>query len=190
LVSFDDAVMMKRIGRAALAFAAVALFATACGSTDDLKPAADAGPSSGSDYTSCLRDNGVNLPQGNTTDRPSGRPSGLPTVRPSGGGLPGGGRPGGGPGGGGNGTAAPDGVDQQTWEKAQKACESLRPTTFPGGGGGNSGAGGDAAFRNCLTDRGVTVTGSIDQLDSTDAKVASALQACGPLRPSARPSAS
>jgi hypothetical protein len=185
-------VMNKRIGGAALAFAAVAVFATACGSADPSTPTS----TGGTDYASCLRDNGVNLPQlngsGRPTDRPSGNPSGRPTAFPSGQPRPSGsgGFRGGGPGGF-FGTAAPDGVDQQTWEKAQKACESLRPTAFPGGGGnGNGGGGRDAAYRNCLTEHGVTASGPVDQLDTTDAKVAAAVTACAPLKPSPRPSAS
>ena len=189
-----------RIGGAALAFAAVAIFATACGSSDPGAPTTAAGASGGTDYASCLRDNGVNLPQlnasGRPTSRPSGSGSGRPTAfpsgqpRPSGSGFPGGGGFRGG-GGGFFGTAAPDGVDQQTWEKAQKACASLRPTAFPGGGNGNGGGGGrDAAYRNCLTEHGITVSGPVDQLDTADAKVAAAVTACAPLKPSPRPSAS
>jgi hypothetical protein len=189
-------VMNKRIGGAALAFAAVAVFATACGSSSDPGAPATAA-SGGTDYASCLRDNGVNLPQmngsGRPTARPSGNPSGRPTAFPSGQPRPSGsgGFRGGGPGGGFFGTAAPDGVDQQTWEKAQKACGSLRPTAFPGGGNGNGGGGGrDAAYRNCLTEHGITASGPVDQLDTADAKVAAAVTACAPLKPSPRPSAS
>ncbi|GAA1546234.1 hypothetical protein GCM10009827_077980 [Dactylosporangium maewongense] len=188
--------MTKRIGGAALALAAVAFFATACGSSDSAAPATAA---SGTDYASCLRDNGVNLPQMNGSGRPTARPdgnaSGRPTAFPSGQPRPSG--SGGFRGGGGGffGTAAPNGVDQQTWEKAQKACESLRPTAFPSGGFGNGGGGGngggrDAAYRNCLTEHGVTVSGPVDQLDTADAKVAAAVTACAPLKPSPRPSAS
>jgi hypothetical protein len=187
--------MNMRIGGAALAFAAVAIFATGCGSSDAKAPAA-AGASGGTDYASCLRDNGVNLPQtngsGRPTSRPSGFPSGRPTAFPSGQPRPSG--SGGFRGGGGGffGTGAPDGVDQQTWEKAQKACASLRPTAFPGGGNGNGNGGGgrEAAYRNCLTEHGVTASGPVDQLDTADAKVAAAVTACAPLKPSPRPSAS
>ncbi|MFI5915418.1 hypothetical protein [Dactylosporangium sp. NPDC051541] len=195
--------MNKRIGGAALALAAVAFFAAACGSSDDNAPAA--GASGGTDYASCLRNNGVDLPQFNASGRPTARPSGMPDSRPSGqvrpsgeprpsgsGGFRGGG---GGPGGGGFfGTAAPSGVPQDVWEKAQKACASLRPSAFPGGGfngngnGGGGGNGRDAAYRNCLTEHGVTVTGSTDQLDTSDAKVAAAITACAPLKPSPRAS--
>ena len=185
-------VMNKRIGAAALAFAAVAIFATACGSSDSATPPTAAGASGGTDYASCLRDNGVNVPQLNASNRPTARPSGgRPTAFPSGQPRPSG--SGGFRGGGGGffGTAAPDGVDQQTWEKAQKACASLRPTAFPNGNGNGGGGGGrDAAYRNCLTEHGVTVSGPVDRLDTADAKVAAAVTACAPLKPSARPSAS
>jgi hypothetical protein len=183
--------MNKRIGGAALALAAVAFFAAACGSSDDNAPAA-AGASGGTDYASCLRNNGVDLPQFNASGRPTARPSGFPSgqARPSGQPRPSGsaGFRGGGNGNGGGGffgTAAPSGVDQQTWEKAQKACASLRPSGGAGfnGGGGGGGNGRDAAYRNCLTEHGLTVTGSTDQLDTTDAKVAAAVQACAPLKP-------
>ena len=186
--------MNKRIGGAALALAAVAFFAAACGSSDK---APAAGATGGTDYASCLRNNGVDLPQfNNASGRPTTRPSGFPTARPSGQARPSGEpRPSGsgfrGGGGGFFGTQAPNGVDQQTWEKAQKACESLRPTAFPDGGPGGGGGGGngrDAAYRNCLTEHGLTVTGSTDQLDTSDAKVAAAVQACAPLKPSPRPS--
>ncbi|WP_433612216.1 hypothetical protein ACQP2P_00655 [Dactylosporangium sp. CA-139114] len=186
----------KRIGGAALALAAVALFAAACGSSGDNTPTA-AGASGGTDYASCLRNNGVDLPQFNASGRPTARPSDFPDSRPSGRPRPSGeprpsgsaGFRGGNPGGGGFfGTAAPSGVDQQTWEKAQKACASLRPSRFPGNGGGNRGNGQDAAYRNCLTDHGLTITGPTDQLDTSDAKVAAAVQACAPLKPSPRAS--
>jgi hypothetical protein len=171
--------------------AVVALFAAGCGSGG-----ATATPQTApSDYASCLRDNGVNLPQFNNrsgrptefpSDRPSGRPSVRPDARPSGGADAG---PGGFPGGGGGffGSTAPSGVDQQTWEKAQQACASLRPSGFPQGGNRNNN-GATTAYRNCLSDHGVTVSGPVDELDSKDPKVAAALQACAVLRPSARPS--
>lgn len=183
--------MNKRIGGAVLAVAAVAIFAAACGSSGDKTPAA-AGASGATDYATCLRNNGVDVQQfNNASDRPTARPSGFPTARPSGEPRPSGsgGFRGGGPGGGFFGSVAPSGVDQQAWEKAQKACASLRPSGFPGGGG-NGRDGRDTAFRNCLTEHGVTASGPVDQLDSSDAKVAAALQACAPLRPSPRAAAS
>ncbi|WP_432833734.1 hypothetical protein [Dactylosporangium sp. CA-092794] len=190
--------MNKRIGGAVLALAAAALFAAACGSSDNAEAPAAGGASGGTDYASCLRNNGVDLPQFNASNRPTARPSGMATAfpsgrpRPSGSGEFRGGGPGGGGFGGFFGSEAPNGVDQQTWEKAQQACASLRPTAFPSGGnrGGGNGGGRDAAYRNCLNDHGVTVTGSTNQLDTSDAKVAAAIQACAALKPNPQPSAS
>src|SRR5689334_23373053 len=77
-------------------------------------------------YTDCLRKNGVALPSGRAS-----RPTARPTARPSGGFR----------GGFGFGNQPPAGVDPQTWQKAQQACQALRPTAGPGGAGGrNSGA--------------------------------------------------
>jgi hypothetical protein len=174
-----------RIGGVALAFAAVAAIAAGCGSASN---SATAPKTAATDYLGCLRDNGINVPQTNPSGRPtgfpSGRPSGFPSGRPSG-------RPSGGPGrqGGGGlfGSTAPSGVDPQAWQKAQQACASLRPSAVPGGGNRNNGA--NTAYRNCLTEHGVTVSGPIDQLDPKDSKVAAAMQACAVLRPSAQPSA-
>jgi hypothetical protein len=180
--------MNQRIGGAALALAAVALFAAACGSAGDTPGTGASGGPGGSDYATCLRNNGVDLPQFSASNRPTARPSGQ--TRPSGEPRPSGsaGFRGGGPGGA-FGTVAPSGIDQQTWEKAQKACESLRPSAFPGGAERGGGDGRDAAYRNCLTERGITVTGPTDRLDASDPKVAEAMRACAPLKPSPRPSA-
>jgi hypothetical protein len=84
---------------------------------------------------SCLRSHGVNVP----------------TSRPSGG--PGSGGFGGGFGGGGfNGS----GGSNSTFQKAQQACASLRPS-----GGGRFGGGGFAtafkAFDTCMADHGETI---------------------------------
>jgi hypothetical protein len=75
-------------------------------------------------------------------------------------------------------------VDQSTWDKAQKACAALRPSGIP-----QRDNGAIAAYRNCLADHGVTVSGPVNELPSSDPKVAAALQACEPLRPTGRPSA-
>ena len=188
----------RRVGGVALAFAAVAMFAAGCGSSGSNGSAAP--KSTATDYFTCLRDNGVNIPQmnrsgrpsGNPSERPSRNPSERPSRNPSAGadGGPGGNGNGGFPGGGGFfGSTAPSGVDQQTWDKARQACESLRPSTNPSfGNGRGNGGGANAAYRNCLTDHGITVSGPIEQLDSKDPKVAAALQACAVLRPSPRPS--
>jgi hypothetical protein len=138
-------------------------------------------PSGVQAYADCLRQHGV------TVNVPTARPSGVgasgvrPSARPSGvrpsdrGGFPG------------FGGAAPSGVDPSTWAAAQQACAGLRPSFGGGNGrGGNNGA--QAAYRNCLRDHGVTASTGPDALNTADPKVAAAIQACAPLRPSPRPS--
>jgi hypothetical protein len=172
-----------RIAGGTLALAAVAAFVVACGG--DGSGNANAAPSA-TDYFTCLRDNGVNLQQGNRSGGPRGsfspgsRPSGFPTVRPSGSA-----RSGGGLGGGGFlGSQAPPGVDQSTWDKARKACAALRPSGNPQ----QRDNGALTAYRNCLADHGVTLSGPITDLPTSDPKVVAALQACEALRPTGRPS--
>jgi hypothetical protein len=87
------------------------------------------------------------------------------------------------------GSQAPAGVDQATWEKAQKECQGLRPSGGPGGGT-RPDNGALQAYRTCLSDRGVTITGGIDGLDASDPRIAEALAACAALRPSGAPSPS
>jgi hypothetical protein len=183
-----------------VALAAAAAVAAGCGGGTDGGGATPAA----TDYPSCLRANGVTLPTAGADARPSGPPTGRPSGAPApgadggpgGAGRPSGGPPSGGPPNGGPsgrpglgfGSQAPNGVDQQAWEKAQKACAGLRPSGGPSGGPGTRDNGAQAAYRTCLRDHGVTVTGRIDDLDTSDPKVAAALQTCAPLRPS--PSAS
>jgi hypothetical protein len=168
-----------RIAGATLALAALTGFAAACASAGGNANAAP--KSSASDYFTCLRDNGVNLPQASRGPRgsfsPGQRPSGFPSARPSGGTDNGRGN-----GGGFFGSQAPPGVDQSTWNKAQKACAALRPSFGPGRDNGAF-----MAYRNCLADHGVTMSGSPNDLSTTDPKVAAAMQACAALRPSGRP---
>jgi hypothetical protein len=171
------------------------LFATAgavaaCGSSSKSQaggtPSAPAGRNAFAAYTECLRKNGVTLPSafprgnrasGRPTDRPTSRPTARPTARPSG--ARGGG-------GFGFGDQAPPGVDAQTWQKAQQACASVRPS----GGAQNRDNGALRAYRNCLSDHGVTMTGPPSALDPNDPKVAAALKACDVLRPSTFPAPS
>src|SRR6266545_429366 len=161
---------------AVLAVLAAGGLATACARGASGTP--NAAPSGS--YLDCLREHGVNLPQGVASGR--SRPSGLgPSgIRPSGVA-----RSGGSGAGGFFGTQAPAGVDQSTWEKALQACAALRPSVNPSRFRDNGAA---AAYRNCLAEHGVTVSGPIDQLDISDPKGAAALQTCAPLRPSNRPS--
>ena len=140
-------------------------------------------------YVACLNRNGVNiqLPSGGPGGFGNGtRPSGFPTGFPSGGVRPSGAA--GGRLGGGGAFQKPDGVDDATWQKAQQACASVRPTGGPGGANGQDN-GAISAYRNCLSDHGVTASGGVGQLDSTDPKVAAAEQACAALRPTTGPNA-
>jgi hypothetical protein len=75
-------------------------------------------------------------------------------------------------------------VDDATWQKAQTACASLRPSMAPGGGRDN---GAIRAYRDCLSNHGVTA--SAGPLNTADPKVAAAEKACAVLRPSTAPSA-
>ena len=172
-----------RIGAALVGLAAAGLLAACAGHATATAPAV--APSGGLQaYADCLRQHGVtvNVP----TARPSGaRPSGRPTgVRPSGvrpsdrAGFPG------------FGGAAPSGVDPSTWAAAQQACAGVRPSFGGGNGGRGANNGAIAAYRNCLRDHGVTASTGPDALNTADPKVAAAVQACAPLRPSGRPSSS
>jgi len=124
-----------RIGAVALGAVCLAALA-ACGGkasgTGSTAAAAGAGAGGMQAYVNCMSQNGV------TITMPSGGPGGgmppsgrMPTGRPSG--APRSGRPSGGPSGGpgGGGMMKPSGVDDQTWQKAQQACASLRPSRGP-----------------------------------------------------------
>ena len=188
--------LRTRLTLALAAGSATLLMAAGCGSDGESN---DAGEETGgapvgmSAYLDCLREQGIDIstsvpsgrpttfPSGRPTDFPSGGPdgfpSGRPTAFPSGGpGASGGGRMGG---------FRPEGVDDATWQKAQEACASVLPTGGPRPGGGPSGSRnrqGDAAYRNCLGDRGVDLAANPD---TTDPKVAAAMEACAVLRPAA-----
>jgi hypothetical protein len=133
-------------------------------------------------YTDCLKKNGVTitLPSGGVRNRPSGepRPSGIPRPSGSAGARNGGGFPGGGE------FGKPAGVDEATWQKAQQACASLRPSGRPGGFGRGGDNGANAAYLNCLRDHGVTLGQGVA---TTDPKVAKAMETCKVLRPTATP---
>ena len=184
-----------RIGALLLGAAAVAGLAAACGGSSATPPANAAGNGGNNAfaaYTECLAKNGVVLPSASARpDRTGGvRPSNRPSARPSGGTGNGGGFGGGGFGGF-FGNQPPAGVDQATWDKAMQACASVRPS-FGGGGGANNSE--VVAYRNCLTEHGVTLPsngtrggGGFAGLNTADPKVAAALTACAPLRPSGGP---
>jgi hypothetical protein len=183
-----------RVGATGLVLAGLGLLAAACGgSSDGGTPTPTSSENAFAAYTECLSKNGVALPTGAAGDdrgspRASARPSGRPTARPSG--APDRSFGGGGGGGfGGFSSAAPAGVDAATWQKAQEACQSVRPTAGPNGGGFGGGANNSAltAYRNCLSEHGVTATAGTAGLNTADPTVAAAITACAPLRPSARP---
>ncbi|MFR9778276.1 hypothetical protein ACL02O_19755 [Micromonospora sp. MS34] len=184
---------------AAVLTAAASVLLAACGSNGTPTTAAEGGQGDNAfaAYQTCLREHGVTLPSADPSRsrgaRPSGFPSGFPTARPSGfptarpSGFP---RPSGsgGPGRGFPGMGRPDGVDEATWQKAQEACSSLRPSGRPGRRGGPEGSaapgggqddGRQTAYRTCLGGRGV----DLDKIDASDAKTKAALTACAAVSP-------
>jgi hypothetical protein len=204
-------IISKAPHRAAAIFAVsmAMLFTAACGSDEastDSGTTGGTGQNGGNNafaaYVSCLNENGVTVTMpsggpggdGSGGARPSGAPGGVrPSgaadgVRPSGQPRPSGvaGQRGGGfPGGGG--FSKPEGVDDATWQKAQEACASVRPSMGAGRGNGNGGPGGNAggagaAYLNCLKENGVTDTAN---LDTSDAAVKKATETCAVLKPSA-----
>ncbi|MBM2623095.1 hypothetical protein JIG36_47105 [Actinoplanes sp. LDG1-06] len=170
-----------------MASAALVLTAACGGGSGDASSDGDGANGGGQNsaftaYTDCLKENGVTItmPSGGPREggRPSGMPSGMP--RPSGSAGPRGG--GGFPGGGGM-FGKPDDVDDATWQKAQEACSSLRPSGRPGGmGNGNRGNGQNAAYQNCLKENGVTDPAT---MDTSDATVKKAIETCKVLQPTA-----
>jgi hypothetical protein len=136
-------------------------------------------------YVQCLQRNGVTITM--PSDRPRTRPSGAPDQGARPGGLPSGmprpwgsagarrGFPGGGM------FGKPDDVSQDTWDKAQAACASVRPSRGAGRGYRDDGA--TAAYRNCLQQHGVTL--GRGGLNTTDPTVRKAGQICKVLRPTA-----
>ncbi len=170
-----------------LGLGVLAAVAAGCGGSGSGGTPSASGTANGNNpfqaYVACLQQNGVTitLPSGGPSGFPSGGPGGFPSGGP--GGFPSGGPggfPSGGPPGGGGIFQKPANVSQETWDKAQSACGSLRPSGGPGGGGDNGAA---AAYRNCLAQHGVTA--SAGPLNTADPKVAEAEKACAVLRPSA-----
>ena len=177
----------RRIAALVMAASATALLVAACnGASDGGNGNGATGGGTGASnaftaYTDCLKKNGVTitLPSGGPRMRNSGEPRAFPSgiPRPSGSaGRPGGNFPGGG------GFGKPAGVDDATWQKAQQACASLRPSGRPGGGFGQGDNGANAAYRNCLRDHGVTLG---QQMSTSDPAVVKAMETCKVLRPAA-----
>lgn len=150
-------------------------------------PTATASVSRNAAYLSCLRQHGADIP----TSFPS-------RTRPTD--LPSGARPSGGFGGFGGGFFGQSQSPQM--RAAVEACAAIRPAGGFGGRGGTQ----LAAFRNCMTQQGVTIpttrptafpspTSSTDRttrylggLNPSDPKVVAALKICSPLLPTGRPS--
>ncbi|WP_433293168.1 hypothetical protein ACQP2F_29940 [Actinoplanes sp. CA-030573] len=180
----------RRAAALVVASAAV-LLAAACGGGSDSSGGGNATGTGGGGnnqaftaYIDCLKKNGVTItlpsrgPRGDGASRGPGEgfpeggfPSGMP--RPSGSafargnGVPGGGF-----------LQKPAGVDDATWEKAQSACASVRPSF---GGNRNGGNGANAAYRNCLQQHGVTQGET--PLNTADPTVKKAMETCKVLQP-------
>jgi len=190
----------RPVRRAALAAGSCLVVAgalAACGSSTSGSGSGASADAQGSHgfaaYRQCLSEHGVALPSGGPGQgggpggqasgqpgQPGEQPSGLPSGAPSAGGS---GLPSGGPGGGRPSGVLPSGVDASAFASANEACASLRPTGGPGGGQGGIDQSALAAYRSCLSDHGVTVTGRLDQLSTTDPTTSAALATCAPLRP-------
>jgi hypothetical protein len=176
----------RRAAGLLIAAAALVLPAAACSSgspASTATPAQNSGRNGGfAAYTACLQKNGVTItmPDGGVRTSPSGgagRPSRVP--RPSGSpGQRGGGFPGGGM------FAKPADVSQDTWDKAQSACASVRPSFGAGGRGPGDGNGANAAYRNCMQQHGVTI-GQGTAVNTADPAYVKAEQICKVLRPTA-----
>ncbi|MBC3843242.1 hypothetical protein GXW82_32660 [Streptacidiphilus sp. 4-A2] len=163
--------------------------ATATASPSATASTASAGGSGSAQFTAyrqCLSQHGVTLPSG----RPSGQRSHNPSAHPSHSGGYGGGGYGGGFGFGGGASESP------AMQAAQKACAADAPKGGFGRGGGAAGSSALVAFESCMKSNGVTVTGGMRSLATTDPKTAAALKVCkvllptrGGANPSATPSA-
>jgi hypothetical protein len=144
-------------------------------------------------YTDCMAQNGVTLPTNQFQGR-GGNGTGTP---PNGGTRPTGTAPAGGDTTGSSvprtrpSTTLPAGVTQAQYDKAQTACASKMPArgNFGGANGANGGANSTqfTAYISCLTDHGVTVTGTgaqaLQSVDRTTAAFQAAQTACAPLEP-------
>ena len=159
-------------------FGLAALIVAGCGATSGSSSAGSSSSSGFSAYLSCLRQHGVKVP----TNRPSG--------------APGGGFGGGGFGGGFGGSSG----SSSTFEKASKACASLRPSGGGFGGGFSGFSSALASFRSCMKSHGEPIpttrptspptSGSsgadrfLNGLNPDNSKVAAALRACESKLPS------
>jgi hypothetical protein len=173
----------------ALAVLALSAVTAACGggggssaTTGTTGPASSSTTTTGTDrfgaafaaYRTCLAQHGVKLPTGGFGRPPSGTTGGTP---PAGGGAPPSGQ-----------GFVPAGVDATTFQKAQQACASKRPSGGFGRGGGFGGgqisSSALTAFRGCLQSHGVKLGAQGDFRQAfTDAKGRKAFQTCRVLLP-------
>ncbi len=149
--------------------------------------AAGAGGAAFAQYQDCLRSHGAPVPTFSRQPR-SGAPGGGTFSRPPGG--FGGSR---GPGGGFGGSRGPGGFGfgpdasaNPSFAAAIQACASLRPSGGVGGAGRTISAATLAAFVSCMSDNGVSISGTDPQavlsgLNRSDAKTAAALKVCQPI---------
>ena len=176
---------MKIFIRLAVLAAAACLTLTACGGGGSTPAASGSGgavptPSASSSasaalsaFDTCLKSHGVKttfkpraFPSGSA--RPTARPTAFPTAHRS-------------PGAGGFGGFATNSADAAAF----KACQKYAPTGFGGGfgGGGSISASALAAFKSCMTQNGVTITGTsaesiFRQMRTATGKTATAYKTC------------
>jgi hypothetical protein len=180
--------MLRRFGvRAALPVLAATLVLTGCGGSSGSSAAATSSASASSTSTAsaklsafetCLKQHGVTIKPGQFGARPhaSFTPTAFPTGSP---------RP------------RPSGSFFGTDSAAFKACAKYAPSGFGGGFGRTISSSALAAFKSCLSQNGVKVTGTtasavLAKLRTATGKTAKAVQTCRvllqPTAPSPSPS--
>jgi hypothetical protein len=176
----NQILQLTGFGRGVAAVAVVGLatlLIAGCGITSSSSGSSGSSASGFTAYRSCLKQHGVNVPSSS-----SGTPGGF----------------------GGFGGFGGSGSSNSTFQKAQQACASLRPSFGSGGGfpgGGFSGfSSAIKAFRSCMSSHGVTIpttrptstpaAGSspvdrfLNGLNPDNSKVAAAVKACESKLPS------
>ena len=175
--------------RAALPAVAAAFLLAGCGSGGGSAAATASSTSTAglSAFQACLKQHGVNVSPSQFAGRPTGSfsPGAFPSGRPTGSFSPG---------------AFPSGSGRPrpsftgTQGAAFQACAKYAPAGFGGGGGaGAISASALAAFKSCMSSKGVKVTGStagavLAQLRNSTGKTATAFNTCRVLLQPAAPS--
>ncbi|MGH3289355.1 MAG: hypothetical protein ACRDPD_32545 [Streptosporangiaceae bacterium] len=179
---------LRRFGvRGALSVLAATLVLTGCGGSSGSSSAAATSSASAttsaklSAYQTCLKQHGVTIKPGQFAGRPRGSfsPSAFPTRSP---------RP----------RPSFTGSFAASDSAAFKACAKYAPAGFGGGFGRTISASALAAFKSCLTQNGVKVTGTtanaiLAELRNATGKAAAAVRTCRvliqPTTPTPSPSA-